>query len=75
MVRTRDLGTVAELRAGGATEVIPEALEGSLMIASQALLQLGVPLARVMQVVQAERAGTIATCASCSWATARIRRR
>lgn len=57
MVRTRDVGAVAQLRAGGATEVIPEVLEGSLMIASQALLQLGVPLARVMHAVQAERAG------------------
>ena len=57
MVRTRDLSTVDELRAAGATEVIPETLEAGLMIASQAMLQLGVPLARVLRRVQAQRAG------------------
>lgn len=57
MVRTRDQSAVDELRAAGATEVIPETLEAGLMIASQALLQLGVPLARVLRRVQAERAG------------------
>ena len=57
MVRTRDQGAVDELRKAGATEVIPETLEAGLMIASQALLQLGVPLARVLRRVQAERAG------------------
>jgi CPA2 family monovalent cation:H+ antiporter-2 len=57
MVRTRDLSTVDELRAAGATEVVPETLEAGLMIASQAMLQLGVPLARVLRRVQAQRAG------------------
>lgn len=57
MVRTRDQSTVDELRAAGATEVVPETLEAGLMIASQALLQLGVPLARVLRRMQAERAG------------------
>lgn len=57
MVRTRDQTTVDELRASGATEVVPETLEAGLMIASQALLQFGVPLARVLRRVQAERAG------------------
>ena len=57
MVRTRDLSAVDELRAHGATEVIPETLEAGLMIASQALVQLGVPLARVLERVQAEREG------------------
>lgn len=57
MVRTRDLSSVDELRAQGATEVVPEALEAGLMIASQALVQLGVPLARVLERVRAEREG------------------
>jgi monovalent cation:H+ antiporter-2, CPA2 family len=57
MVRTRDQSDVAELRAAGASDVIPETLEAGLMIASQALLQLGVPLARVLRRVQAVRAG------------------
>jgi CPA2 family monovalent cation:H+ antiporter-2 len=57
MVRTRDLSTVDELRAAGATEVVPETLDAGLMIASQAMLQLGVPLPRVLRRVQAQRAG------------------
>ena len=57
MVRTRDLGGVDQLRAAGATEIIPETLEAGLMIASQALLTLGVPLARVLRQVRAQRAG------------------
>jgi CPA2 family monovalent cation:H+ antiporter-2 len=43
------------LRAGGADEVVPEAIEGSLMPASHALLLKGVPLRRVIQRVQAAR--------------------
>ena len=57
MVRTRDLSAVDELRAAGATEIFPETLEAGLMIASQALLTLGVPLARVLRQVRAQRAG------------------
>lgn len=57
MVRTRDESTVEELRAAGATEVIPETLEASLMIASQALLLLNVPLRRVLRRMQEQRAG------------------
>jgi CPA2 family monovalent cation:H+ antiporter-2 len=43
------------LRAAGADEVVPEAMEGSLMLASHALLLKGVPLQRVIQRVQATR--------------------
>ncbi|MBX3637318.1 MAG: cation:proton antiporter [Rubrivivax sp.] len=57
MVRTRDQTAVDELRAAGASEVVPETLEAGLMIASQAMLMLGVPLARVLRRVQAQRAG------------------
>ena len=57
MVRTRDPSTVDELRMAGATEVVPETLEAGLMIASQVLLQLGLPMGRVVRRVQAERAG------------------
>jgi monovalent cation:H+ antiporter-2, CPA2 family len=32
------------LRAAGATEVVPEAIEGSLMLASHALALVGVPM-------------------------------
>ena len=44
MVRTRDESQVEELQAAGALEVVPETLEAGLMIASQALLLLDVPL-------------------------------
>ena len=56
MVRTRDQSTVDELRSAGATEVVPETLEAGLMIASQAMLQLGVPLAHILRRVQSQRA-------------------
>lgn len=56
MVRTRDESPVEELRLAGATEVIPESLEASLMIASQALLLLGVPQTRVLRRIQRQRA-------------------
>ena len=43
------------LRAAGATEVVPEALEGSLMLASHALALVGVPMRRVIRAVQEQR--------------------
>ena len=55
MVRTRDESHVNELRAAGATEVVPETLEAGLMIAAQALFLLNVPLARIMRRVQEQR--------------------
>ena len=56
MVRTRDESHVDELRAAGATEVVPETLEAGLMIAAQALFLLNVPLGRIMRRVQEQRA-------------------
>ncbi|MEY3931126.1 MAG: hypothetical protein RLZZ259_8, partial [Pseudomonadota bacterium] len=44
VVRSRDDGDLDSLRAAGATEVIPEVVEGSLMLASHALALAGVPL-------------------------------
>src|SRR5690606_12058251 len=49
MVRTRDESRVDELRASGATEVVPETLEAALMIAVHTLLLLNVPTVRVMR--------------------------
>ena len=43
LVRTRDDSKLAELKAAGATEVVPELLESSLMLASHALVMLGLP--------------------------------
>ncbi len=55
IVRSYDDTDLDKLRAAGASEVVPEALEGSLMLASHALLQLGVPMQQIVQRVQAAR--------------------
>ena len=48
IVRTVDDSEMEKLYAAGATEVIPEVLEGSLMLATHSLLVLGLPLNRVL---------------------------
>jgi CPA2 family monovalent cation:H+ antiporter-2 len=55
IVRTRDDSELDKLVAAGATEVVPEVLEGSLMLASHSLLVLGVPLNRVLQNIRSIR--------------------
>ena len=55
IVRSYDDTDLDQLRAAGATEVVPEAIEGSLMLASHALVMLGVPLRRVVHRVQVAR--------------------
>jgi CPA2 family monovalent cation:H+ antiporter-2 len=60
MVRTRDETHVDMLREAGATEVVAETLEAGLMIATHALLLLGVPLGHVMRRFQAQRAARYA---------------
>ncbi len=55
IVRTADDRDLERLKAGGATEVVPEAIEGSLMLASHALALVGVPMRRVIRVVQDQR--------------------
>jgi len=60
IVRTRDDSELDRLLAAGATEVVPEVLEGSLMLASHSLLVLGVPLNRVLtriRTIREERYG------------------
>ena len=49
IVRTVDDTNMEALREAGATEVVPEILEGSLMLASHALMLIGVPLNRVVK--------------------------
>ncbi|WIM05362.1 MAG: cation:proton antiporter [Candidatus Nitricoxidivorans perseverans] len=56
VVRAPDDTALARLRQAGATEVIPEVLEGSLMIAAETLAQLGVPVERAVAQVRAVRA-------------------
>ena len=55
VVRTIDDVDFERLRAAGATEVVPEAIEGSLMLASHALALVGVPMRRVLRVIQQQR--------------------
>ena len=55
IVRTIDDVDLEKLRAAGATEVVPEAIEGSLMLAAQALVLVGVPMRRVIHVTSAAR--------------------
>jgi CPA2 family monovalent cation:H+ antiporter-2 len=57
LVRTRDDTHLTELLDAGATEVIPEILEASLMMASHALLLGGVPAPKVLKKVVTVRRG------------------
>ena len=55
IVRTQDDQDLEALQKAGATEVVPEAIEGSLMLASHALALVGVPMRRVIRIVQDQR--------------------
>jgi CPA2 family monovalent cation:H+ antiporter-2 len=55
IVRTVDDAELDRLTQAGATEVVPEVLEGSMMLASHLLLLLGVPLNRVLARIRAIR--------------------
>jgi CPA2 family monovalent cation:H+ antiporter-2 len=56
IVRARDEADIAPLTAAGASEVVPEAFESGLMLASHTLVWVGVPLSRVMRRVSQVRA-------------------
>ena len=55
VVRTLDDSELDRLLDAGAAEVVPEVLEGSLMLATHSLLLLGVPLNRVLKRIRAIR--------------------
>lgn len=55
LVRTRNDDHLDMLHDAGANEVVPESLEGSLMLVSQVLSLTGVPFSRIMRQVQKER--------------------
>jgi monovalent cation:H+ antiporter-2, CPA2 family len=61
LVRTQDDTRLAELSAAGATEVVPETFEASLMLVSQVLMLLQVPVSRVVRTVGEIRAGRYGT--------------
>ncbi|NML28038.1 monovalent cation:proton antiporter-2 (CPA2) family protein [Zoogloea dura] len=56
VVRTADEVDLEKLRLAGAAEVVPEAVESSLMLASHALALLGVPLPRILKRIREIRA-------------------
>jgi monovalent cation:H+ antiporter-2, CPA2 family len=60
IVRTRDDHDIERLQLAGAAEVVPDALEGSLMLASHALAVVGVPMRRVIRAVQDQRSARYA---------------
>jgi CPA2 family monovalent cation:H+ antiporter-2 len=49
VVRTFDDTDVERLRAAGAAEIVAEVVEGSLMLGTQTMMQLGMPLNRVLR--------------------------
>jgi monovalent cation:H+ antiporter-2, CPA2 family len=49
IVRTFDDTDVGRLKEAGAAEIVAEVVEGSLMLASQTMMQLGMPLNRVLR--------------------------
>jgi CPA2 family monovalent cation:H+ antiporter-2 len=55
IVRTSDDSSISELQTEGASEVVPEVLEGSLMLASHALMVLGIPLTRIIKRIRSFR--------------------
>ena len=55
VVRTQSDRHLDRLRAAGATEVVPEAHEGSLMLAGHALALTGVPMRRVVRLLREQR--------------------
>ncbi|GAA5134172.1 monovalent cation:proton antiporter family protein [Thalassotalea piscium] len=55
LVRTRNDDQLVALQSAGANQVVPESLEGSLMLVSQVLSLTGVPFSRIYRRVQTER--------------------
>jgi CPA2 family monovalent cation:H+ antiporter-2 len=55
VVRTLDDADLDNLKTAGATEVVPEAIEGSLMLAGHALALVGVPMKRVIRIARDAR--------------------
>ncbi|MBI3155502.1 MAG: potassium transporter, partial [Burkholderiales bacterium] len=55
VVRAADDSHLEELKRAGASEVVPEVLEGSLMLAAQTLTRLAVPLRRVLREIEHAR--------------------
>jgi len=55
LVRTNDDANLAALQQAGATEVIPETLEASLMLVSHVMVTLGLPANKVFETIRQVR--------------------
>lgn len=60
LVRTPDDARLTELQEAGATEVVPETFEASLMLVSQVLMLLRMPVSRVVRTIGAIRSSRYA---------------
>jgi CPA2 family monovalent cation:H+ antiporter-2 len=67
LVRTADESRLAELSQAGATEVVPETLEASLTLVSQALTLLRVPAEQVARSIDTLRRQRYATLRTPGW--------
>lgn len=61
IVRTLDESDLDQLMEAGAMEVVPEVLEGALMLGSQTLLMTGVPLGTVLKRIRRMREARYST--------------
>lgn len=55
VLRASEESDIARFEAAGATEVVPEALESSVMLATHALALVGVPMQRVIELLREAR--------------------
>ena len=55
LVRARDDADLVQLQNAGATDVIPELIEGSLILASHILLIMGMPAEKVEERINGAR--------------------
>jgi CPA2 family monovalent cation:H+ antiporter-2 len=67
LVRTADESRLAELSQAGATEVVPETLEASLTLVSQALTLLKIPAEQVARSIDTLRRRRYATLRTPGW--------
>lgn len=56
IVRVQDDKDLEKLMEAGAKEVVPEIFEGTLMLASQTLVAVGMPVRKILRIVQLQRA-------------------
>jgi len=75
VVRVPDETDVVRLKDAGASEVIPEILEGGLMLAAETLAQVGVPMERAIGQVRTARAQRYASLREYYGASGQVKRK